>query len=205
MDLDTELDLREAAERLGVTAEKLIRWGANSKLAITVIADDWTIRTESGAVGSISGPANLVPKDLEQSFNADITLVREVATLDDGEVLTLDEPIELRRGMLFVTANEFRRFRSKYAGFVGRGDGIPPYLDDSHHWYSPKLAAAVQAWTALFADGNFQKGPKGVIDQIESWLMSNTDDLSPTARGYISKVVNPKKTKDGGAPPIPVK
>ncbi len=76
MDLDTELDLRDAAERLGVTAEKLIRWGASSKLAITVIADDWTIRTESGAVGSIIGPANLVHKYLEQSLNADITIVR---------------------------------------------------------------------------------------------------------------------------------
>ncbi len=43
---------------------------------------------------------------------------------------------------------------------------------------------------------------RSAIDQIESWLMSNTNDLSPTARGYISKVVNPKKTKDGGAPPI---
>lgn len=205
MELDTELDLDDAAERLGVTVEKLIRWGAGSKLAITVIADDWPMRTESGAVGSISGPANLVPEDLEQSFNADFTLVREVATLGDGEVLMLVEPVELRRGMLFVRADEFRRFRSKYAGFVGHSDGIPPYLDSSHEWYSPNLAAAVQAWMALFAEGNFRKGPKGAIDQIESWLMANTNELSPTARGYISKVVNPKKTKDGGAPPIPVK
>ena len=68
-----------------------------------------------------------------------------------------------------------------------------------------KLAAAVEAWMALFADGNFRKGRIGVIDQIESWLMSNTDDLSPTARGYIATVVNPKKTKGGGAPTTSVK
>ena len=205
MELDTEMDLNEVAGLLGVTGEKLIRWAASGKLAITVLADDWPIRTEAGTVGSITGPANLVPKDLEQSFNADFTLVREVATLGDGEVLMLVEPVELRRGMLFVRADEFRRFRSKYAGFAGQGDGIPPYLDSSHEWYSPKLAAAVQAWMALFAEGNFRKGPKGAIDQIESWLMSNTNELSPTARGYISKVVNPKKTKDGGAPSISVK
>ena len=111
MDLDTELDLAEAAKLLGVRPEKLIRWGANGKLMISVMAEDWSVRTENGTAKIINCLVDLLPEDLRPSYNADSTRVRKVKTLDEGDVFMLDQPVELLRGKLFVAADEFRRFR----------------------------------------------------------------------------------------------
>ena len=205
MELDTEMDLNEVAGLLGMTGEKLIRLAANGKLAITVLADDWPIRTEDGAVGSITGPANLVPKDLEQSFNADFTLVREVATLDDGEILTLHEPIELRRGRLFIDAKEYRRFRDKYGNAASRSEDVPAHLDADHDWHSTQLMIAIEAWTALFANGDFDAKGKAVKQHIEIWLSKNGGKLSENTRESIATLINPDIYKKGGVPPTPVK
>jgi len=205
MDLDTELDLREVAKLLGVTVEKLIRWGANGKLTITVTADDWRIRTETGAVGSISGSVDLLSQDLQLSYNADSTQVCKVSTRGDGEVLTLVEPLELRRGKLFVAPEELRRFRNKYGGLVGPIEGARPYLDSGHEWYSSQLAIAVQAWMALFSGGDFDAGHKSPKQNIREWLSKNAGHLPATTRENIAKLVNPTDAKKGGAPPTPVK
>jgi len=205
MDLDTELDLGEAAERLGTSVEKLIRWGGNGKLAITIMADDWPIRTEDGAVGSISGPVNLIPDDLKLSFNAEFTQVRQVSTHGDGEVVTLREPIDVNRGVHFVTAEEFRRFSGMYGGLVSHGDDVPAYLDVDHEWRSSQLIIAIQAWTALFAEGDFDPGRRSAKQNIAQWLAENAADLLPATRADIAKLVNPDKTKGGGAPSTPSK
>lgn len=205
MDLDTELDLGEAAERLGTSVEKLIRWAGSGKLAITIMADDWPIRTEDGAVGSISGPVNLIPDDLKLSFNAEFTQVRQVATQGDGEVVTLREPIDVIRGVHFVTAEEFRRFRSLHGGLVSHGDDVPAYLDSDHEWRSSQLIIAIQAWTALFAEGDFDPGRRSTKQNIAQWLDENAADLLPATRADIAKLVNPDKTKGGGAPSTPTK
>ena len=199
MDLDTELDLGEAAERLGTSVEKLIRWGGNGKLAITVMADDWPIRTEDGAVGSISGSVNLIPQDLKLSFNAEFTEVRQVATHDDGEVVTLREPIDVNRGVHFVMAEEFKRFRRLYGGLICYGDEVPAYLDSEHEWRSSQLIVAIQAWTALFSSGDFDPKGKSVKLHIEQWLAKNGDGLSDNAKEYIATLVNPDTAKKGGA------
>ena len=86
MELDTEMDLNEVAGLLGVTGEKLIRLAANGKLAITVLADDWPIRTEDGAVGSITGPANLVPKDLACIIHEQIKEIKQKPRMCENDV-----------------------------------------------------------------------------------------------------------------------
>ena len=205
MDLDTELDLAEAAKLLGVAPEKLIRWGANGKMTISVMAEDWSVRTESGPAKIINCLVDLLPEDLRPSYNADSTRVRKVKTLDEGNVLILDQPVELLRGKLFVAADEFRRFRRKYAGQVGQAENAPPYLDSGHEWYSSQLAIAVQAWMALFSGDDFDAGHKSPKQKIRDWLLKNAADLPPTTRENVAKLVNPKSAKKGGVPPTPVK
>ena len=202
--MGTFLNLGEAARNLDVDVESLIRRGACGDLTIFVIAKNWAIRCDDG-VEPLSGRVYLMADDLLHGVDADFTPVRQVRVSGSEEIVTLKKPEEVRRGVHYVTVEEFDRFRRQNALTLKLGAELPPYLDPNHEWYSPKLAAAVNAWMALFADGGFQKGQKGVIDQIESWLMSNIDDLSPTARGYVAKVVNPRKTKDGGAPSTPIK
>jgi hypothetical protein len=200
------LNLGEAARNLDVDVESLIRRAACGDLTVFVIAKNWAVRRDDDAEAKkLSERVYLVAEDLLQGVDADFTRVRQVRVPGSEAIVTLKKPRKILRGVHYVTGEEFDRFRRQNALTLKLGAVPPPYLDPNHEWHSPKLAAAVNAWMALFADGNFQKGHKGVIDQIESWLMSNTDELTSTARGYIAKVVNPKKTKVGGAPTTPSK
>ena len=148
---------------------------------------------------------DLLPEDLKLSYTAEFTKVRKVAILDKGDIVTLDQPVELRRGKLLVAAEEFRRFRRKYAGRVGQAENAPPYLDSGHEWYSSQLAIAVQAWMALFSGDDFDAGHKSPKQNIRDWLLKNAADLPPTTRENVAKLVNPKSAKKGGVPPTPVK
>ena len=200
------LNLNEAARNIDVDVEPLFRRAACGDLTMFAIAKDWAVQGDEAAeTKKLNGRVDLIAEDLLQGVDAEFTPVRRVRAPGNDEIVTLKKPMKVLRGVHYMTVEEFDRFRRKNALTLKLGTEPPPYLDPNHEWHSPKLAAAVNAWMALFADGNFQKGHKGVIDQIESWLMSNTDDLSPTARGYIATVVNPKKTKDGGAPSTPIK
>ncbi len=195
------MNLAEAARELKTDIESLIRSAARDDLTVFALAKDWAVQSDVDMPSNnLKGPVYLLAEDLLQGLDAESIPVCQVRTPENPEFVTLLETKQVRRGILYITAEEFDRFRRQHALTLNLGTGSPPYLNRHHEWYSPKLAAAVEAWMALFADGNFRKGRIGVIDQIESWLMSNTDDLSPTARGYIATVVNPKKTKGGGAP-----
>ena len=205
MDLDTEFDLAEAAGLLGVSPEKLIRLGAKGTLTICVMAEEWPICTEDGAAKIFTGLVNLLPEDLKLSYVADFTKVRKVATLDEGDVLTLDQPVELRRGKLLVAPEEFRRFRRKYGGRVGQAEGAPPYLDSGHEWYSSQLAIAVQAWMELFSGGDFDAAGNSTKHNIHKWLSKNAGHLRSGTRENIAKLINPDDEKWGGAPRTPVK
>ena len=201
------MNLAEAARDLKTDIESLIRSAACDDLTVFALAKDWAVQCDDDIPSNnLKGPVYLLAEDLLQGLDAESIPVCQVRTPENPEIVKLLEPKQVRCGILYITVEEFDRFRRKHALALKLGRGSPPYLNTHHEWYSPKLAAAVQAWMVLFADGNFQKGHGGVIDQIEGWLMANNDDdLSPTARGYIAKVVNPKKTKDGGAPPTSVK
>ena len=201
MNFDTELNLAEAATQLGTSVGKLIKCGAKGKLTISVVADNWPIRAENETGESIDGLVDLVPNDLLKSYTADFTMVREVVNRDNGETVTLDDPVKLLRGVLHVTADEFRRFSREWGGSVRHGDDVPPYLDSTHHWRSIELMLAVEAWMALFADASFEPGKITTKQHIERWLMARKPDLSINAKERIATLVNPKKAKLGGVRP----
>ena len=203
MDFDTELNLAEAATQLGTSVEKLIKCGAHRKLTISVVADDWPIRAENETAESISGLVDLVSDDLLQSYGTDFTFVRKVVTLNEGETVALVEPIKLLRGALYVTAEEFRRFRDKHGSAAGRTEGIPPYLDSSHSLKSPQLKIAIEAWSAVFASSEFDPKGRAVKYRIEQWLAKNHGELSTNARENIATLINPEIYKDGGTPRTP--
>ena len=195
------MNLAEAARDLKTDIESLIRSAACADLTVFALAKDWAVQGDDDIPSNnLKGPVYLLAEDLLQGLGAESIPVCQVRMPENDEIVTLLETKQVRRGILYITVEEFDRFRRQHALTLKLGTGSPPYLNRHHEWYSPKLAAAVEAWMALFADGNFRKGRIGVIDQIESWLMANTDGLSPRARGCIATVVNPKKTKGGGAP-----
>ncbi|MFZ4126140.1 MAG: hypothetical protein ACOYJ2_08770 [Rickettsiales bacterium] len=85
----------------------------------------------------------------------------------------------------------------------------PNYLDTQHPNYSPKLAAAIEAWVAITEAPEKTKG-KTVKKSLEIWLRANAgrfglikDDGNPNTSGIeeITKVAN-WGTK-GGAPKTP--
>ena len=72
-----------------------------------------------------------------------------------------------------------------------------PYLSPQHEYYSLELAAAVNAWMALYKDGG-HKNKFGYKSQIEDYLRNHYPELSDRAIERIATVVNPHKR--GGAP-----
>ena len=203
MEMDIELNLAEAAMQLSTSVEKLIQFGANGDLTISVVANNWRVHTESEPSGIVNGLVSLVPSDLLQSYVAEFVLVHEVVETSENETVTLAEPVKILRGLLFVTAEEFRRFRDRYGSSAARTDGVPQYLDSGHSLSSPQLAIAIQAWQALFADGTFDPKGKAVKQRIEQWLAKNHRELSNHARENIATLILPKKYKDGGTPRTP--
>ena len=196
------ITLAKAASSLNdADIESLIQAAGSDKLRVFALAKDWAIQGDDNMPpNNLKGQVYLLTEDLLQGLGAESIPVCQVRMPENDETVTLLETQQVRRGILYITTKEFDRFRRQHALTLKVCTGSPPYLNRHHEWFSPKLAAAVEAWLVLFADGNFRKGNKGVIDQIESWLMANTDGLSPRARGCIATVVNPKKTKGGGAP-----
>jgi hypothetical protein len=203
MELDIELNLAEAAMQLGTSVEKLIQFGAHGDLTISVVAKDWPANSGSETAVTISGLVNLVPDDLLQSYVADTVLVRKVVNASENQALVLAAPVELRRGLLFVTGEEFRRFRDKHGSNAGRTEGVAPYLDPSHNLKSPQLKIAIEAWSALFASGEFDPKGKAVKYRIDQWLIKNHRELSSNAREIIATLINPEIFKDGGTPRTP--
>tara|TARA_R110002049_G_scaffold291383_2_gene475304 strand:- start:18017 stop:18685 length:669 start_codon:yes stop_codon:yes gene_type:complete len=88
----------------------------------------------------------------------------------------------------------------------------PDYLNPDHPCYSPKLAAAVNAWLAVTQDKRYINNGKSPKSNIETWLTANAQNfglvgedggINNTAiKDQIAKVANfqPK----GGSPAIPV-
>ena len=200
-------NLIELASDLGTSVEELIGYGADGELTVYVIADEWPRKkagnSDAKSAGIVDGQVELLPIDLLKALSSEYTEVRQVKTAD-GDVIELDSPQKVMRGVHFVTAAERDRMlealksapQSTVAAF---GDALPPYLDPEHQWYSETLEAAVSAWMALYANGGFKKKSRGHKAQIESWLKEHRPHLrSDYARKGIAKVVNPNEK--GGNP-----
>ncbi len=203
MNIDTELNLAEAATRLSTSVGQLIKCGAHGQLTISVVANDWPIRTDNDTAETISDLVALVPDDLLQSYGADFTCVRQVVDPKDGEAVTLDGSVELLRGLLYVTAEEFRRFQAEHGDPKNQLAGTPPYLDKGNAFYSKELDVAVDTWMSLFANGEFDRRGKAAKDHINDHLGKKYRHLRASSKGRIATLVNPIKYKDGGPPPTP--
>ena len=199
--------LIELAADLGTSVEELINYGADGELTVYVIADGWPGKKtdKSGAKSAVivDGQVELLPIDLLKALNSENTEVRQVKT-PQGDVIELDSPQKMARGVHFVMAAERDRLKEALkpepkTAVAASADALTPYLDPEHHWYSETLEAAVSAWLALYSNGGFKKKSLGHKAQIESWLKKHRPHLrSDYARKGIAKVVNPNEK--GGNP-----
>ena len=198
--MDRLRDLCELARDVDESLESLVRFGASGELSILVVADDWPVRSGDDTVDVVKGPVFLVPEDLLQSMNAQYTRVSKVRRPNNDAILLLEEPVEVNRGIHFVTAEEAERFCREHALTLRSTGDTPPYLNPNHDFYSEELAIAVKAWVALFADGSFEKGKKTPRQHVEHWLRAGKFKIKDNAKQRIATLVNPTTAKGGGAP-----
>lgn len=95
--------------------------------------------------------------------------------------------------------------------FVTDETNDPDYLDPNHEHYSPKLAAAIQAWQAVTQNPDLQRA-KSTKRALIVWLRKNAnlfgltkDDGNPNETGIeeVAKIAN--WNPRGGAPKSPQK
>ncbi len=147
--MDRIRDLCDLARDVNESLESLIRFGASGELTMYVIAHGWRVRSNNDTEDTIRGPVFLLAEDLHQSLNAQVTTVSQVRRPSDDEVVTLDEPVDVDRGVHFVTQEEAERFSRKHALTLKSSSETPSYLNPNHESYSTELAIAVKAWMAL--------------------------------------------------------
>ncbi len=203
--MDRIRDLCDLARDVNESLESLIRFGAGGELTIYVIAHDWPVRSNNDTEDTVRGPVFLLAEDLHQSMYTQCTTVSQVRRPSDDEVVTLDEPVDVDRGVHFVTQEEAERFSRKHALTLKSSSETPSYLNPNHESYSTELAIAVKAWMALFADGSFERGNKTPRQHVERWLKARRFGLKGNAEQRIASLVNPDKAKGGGAPRTPTK
>jgi hypothetical protein len=94
-------------------------------------------------------------------------------------------------------------------GFFFPAEAGPDYLSEFHPNYSAKLAAAIEAWTAISADAELRRG-KSVKQALIVWLRLHAnqfgltkEDGNPNEQGIedVAKIAN--WDTRGGAPKTP--
>ncbi len=203
--MDRIRDLCDLARDVDESLESLIRFGALGELTIYVSAHGWSGRSRDGTKDTLNVPVFLLAEDLHQSLNAQVTRVTQVRRPSDDEVVTLDAPVDVDRGVHLVTQEEAERFSREHALTLHSSSETPSYLNTNHDFYSTELATAVRAWMALFADGSFDPGNKTTRQRIELWLTAKRLSLKPNAEQRIASLVNPDPAKGGGAARTPNK
>lgn len=93
-----------------------------------------------------------------------------------------------------------KKIKSKF--FLPEIENSEAYADPDSEFYAPKLAAAVEAWSAIVQDQSLRIG-KSPKQAIEKWLQENKEryELSNEAIEQISTVAN--WNQKGGAPVTP--
>ena len=203
--MDRIRDLCDLARDVNESLESLIRFGALGELTIYVIAHDWPGHSNDDTKDILRGPVFLLAEDLHQSLNAQVTTVTQLRRPSDDEIVTLNKPENVPRGVHFVTQEEAERFSREHALTLKSSSDTPSYLNRNHDYYSTELATAVKAWMALFADGSFEPGGKTIRQRIELWLTAQRLGLKENAEQRIASVVNPDTKKGGGSPRTPTK
>jgi hypothetical protein len=134
-------------------------------------------------------PATIVDRDYPE-FEGDVDWYRTTVTVEDV------------RGWL--------RSRGIGTGFFFPALEVgPEYMSVSHPNYSPKLAAAITAWSAVSADEQLRRG-KTVKQALQIWLRQHAnefgltkEDGNPNEQGIddVAKIAN--WDTRGGAPKTP--
>ncbi len=203
--MDRIRDLCDLARDVNESPESLIRFGALGELSIYVIAHGWSGRSKDGTEDTLKDPVFLLPEDLHQSLNAQVTTVTQLRRPSDDEIVTLNKPKNVPRGVHFVTQEEAERFSREHALTLKSSSETPSYLNQNHDFYSTELAIAVRAWMALFADGSFDPRGKTPRQRIELWLRARRLNLKDNTEQRIATLVNPDPAKGGGAARTPNK
>jgi len=203
--MDRIRDLCDLARDVNESPESLIRFGALGELTIYVRAHGWSGRSRDGTEDKLKGPVFLLAEDLHQSLNAQVTTVTQLRRPSDDEIVTLNKPKNVPRGVHFVTQEEAERFSREHALTLKSSSETPSYLNQNHDFYSTELAIAVRAWMALFADGSFDPRGKTPRQRIELWLRARRLNLKDNTEQRIATLVNPDPAKGGGAARTPNK
>ena len=186
----------------------IISHGAEDKLRICVMAQDWPAKITDGSnrptfesendVKPFVGWVELLLDDLSRFINKDEIDIC-CARLPEDTYAHFQEPVTIGTANLNISRQELESFEDKY-DLLPSDWAKPPYLDGGHKNFSKELEAAVMAWLALCRDDSFgkKKSPKS---EIEAWLKKNysRDEISKNAIDRIATLVNPNK--GGGAPP----
>ncbi len=155
------ITLAKAASSLNdADIESLIQAAGSDKLSVFAVAKDWAIQGDDNMPpNNLKGQVYLLAEDLLQGLGAESIPVCQVRMPENDEIVTLLATEQVRRGVIYITVEEFDRFRRQHALTLKLGTGSPPYLNRHHDWYSPKLAAAVNVWLAL--------SPKAISRKVE--------------------------------------
>jgi hypothetical protein len=130
-------------------------------------------------------------------------LLAFVPECEDGDSLWDDAKISVDNLRTWLTSRGVR------TGFFFPLSERPDYLSDLHPDYSPKLAAAIKAWTAVSADAELRRG-KSVKQALIIWLRQHAnefglakEDGNPNEQGIeeVAKIAN--WDTRGGAPETP--
>ena len=183
-------DVEEVARDLELSVEHVIRHAAAGNLPIIVFATEWEIVSSTGNNGIVDGAVTLTTADLTLAMNADFVHIRTVK-VDDGEELTLANPVDVVRGKLFVSAGGRRQFEL-YIGCDRETEG-PHIPTDPDSVYPIELLAANNAVDALY-ERNTLDPSRPHKEQIIAWLEEEYGEiLKEAARKRIATMINKKK------------
>jgi hypothetical protein len=154
------------------------------------------------------------PQDWPTGYEATITaLSNAIEGKRLGARIVTEDDGALNRYATKIGVEDLRdwlRSRGITTGFFFPRPAVgPDYLSRLHPNYSPKLAAAVEAWRAVSADEELRRG-KSVKQALAIWLRQHAnefgltkEDGNPNEQGIeeIAKIAN-WDTK-GGAPKTP--
>lgn len=171
-------------------------------------------------IGYEAAKTALISALRNEELDGQITLLPEHDPNDGRVIGYIKGTIDIKESTVSVESLcEFLAKRGYKEGFFSRleKNSAPDYVDPLNQHYAPKLAAAVEAWTAVTTNERLLEG-KTPKQAIEKWLRENAsrfgltnEDGNPNKDGIeqISKVANWKPeggaAKTKGNPPTPKK
>lgn len=190
----------EVMYRWNISMRHIQRYAAEGWLTFCVMADGWEavlsdheqIESHGGEKSYLDDWVNLLSKNIKRSLSKDYVEVASAKT-KNGKFAHFVKPVTVKFGELYMTRVERDRFEKENpmeSTEENKYEAI--YLDKNHNFYAPELEAGVSAWIALYGN-NLLNSKRGYIEQIETWLTKNRQNLTPTAVTRIAKVVNAKK------------